>query len=82
MIKVTTKQLMLLTAIRDGNPDGTACSVADLMENLPYKANRDAIRHSLKILIDNGYVVPKGRENRDGKSFQVFNVTTKAGEII
>lgn len=82
MIKITNKQIMLLMTIRNGNPDGTACSVYDLMERLPYKANRDAIRHSIKILIDNGYVVSKGRENRDGKSVQLFNVTTKTSEIL
>lgn len=82
MIKFTNKQIQILTVIKKGNDDGTACSVYDLVDKVAYTCKRDAMRHSLKILIDDGYVEVKGLEVRSGKAIQTFIVTTKCSTVI
>jgi hypothetical protein len=82
MIKFTTKQVEILQVIKAGNPDGTACSVYDILKGITYECKRDAMLHSIRVLVDNGYVERKGLVNRDGKAVRIFNVTTKAMEIL
>lgn len=81
-IRWTTKQIQILNTIKQGNADGTDRSVYDIMEALPYTVARDAVLHSIKILVDNGYVERRDRVRRGSKSVRVFKVTTKAAEII
>jgi hypothetical protein len=81
-IRWTNKQIEILRTIKDGNEDGTPCSVYDIMGRLSYDVKRDACLHSIKILADNGYVERRERVIREGKSVRVFCVTTKASEVI
>jgi DNA-binding MarR family transcriptional regulator len=81
-IRFTNKQIEILRVIKEGNPDGTLCSVYDIQDRVSYEVKRDAMLHSLKILVDNGYVERRGREMRGTKSVRLFGVTTKAAEII
>lgn len=76
-MKLTTKQVLILTAIKCGNKDGEACTVYDIMEALPYEVKRDAVLHSVKILTSKGLVQRLGREKRDGHlPYQTFGLTT------
>jgi hypothetical protein len=38
--------------------------------------------HSIKILVDNGYIERQDSIIRDGRSVRTFRVTTKAAEVI
>lgn len=81
MIKFTSKQIEILSVIRTGTEDGP-CSVYDILERIPYPCKRDAMLHSIKILVDNGFVERLGRHKKAGRSVQVFGVTEKALEFI
>jgi len=81
-IRFTNKQIEILNAIRDGRADGTDCSVYDVQDKVSYEVKRDALLHSIKILIDSGYIERRDRVIRDGRSLRVFRVTTKALEYI
>ncbi len=77
MIRFTAKQLEILRLIKEKNPDGSNCSVYDVIDRLPYKGTRSAVAHSILILIKAGYVERSGREMRDGKCNQCFIVTAE-----
>jgi competence protein ComGC len=81
-IRFTNKQIEILNAIKKGRSDGTECSVYDVQDALSYEVKRDALLHSIKILVDTGYIERRDRVIRDGKSLRVFRVTTKATEVI
>lgn len=81
-IRWTNKQIEILTLIKKGRADGTECSIYDVQDNLSYEVKRDALLHSIKILVDSGYLERRDRVIRDGKSMRVFRVTTKAAEVV
>jgi hypothetical protein len=81
-IRWTSKQIEILNVIKKGRADGTECSVYDVMENLSYEVKRDALLHSIKVLVDAGYIERRDRVIRDNRSLRVFMITTKASEIV
>lgn len=81
-IRFTGKQMEILRVIKEGNEDGSLCSVYDLMDKLTYEVKRDALLHSIKILADAGYIERRNREKRGTRSIRVFCVTTKTAEIM
>mgnify|MGYP000663311360 CR=1 FL=1 len=82
MIRVTNKQIEILRSVKEGNEDGTLCSVYDIMGKLSYEVKRDACLHSIRILVDNGYIERRDKVLREGKAMRVFAITTKAAEIV
>jgi Fe2+ or Zn2+ uptake regulation protein len=81
-IRFTAKQIEILCIIKQGNKDGTPCSVYDILDNLTYECKRDAMLHSLKILVENGFVERRDLVIRKGKAVRVFNITTKASDYV
>lgn len=81
-IRWTSKQIEIMNLIKAGNKDGEDVSAYDLMETLSYEVKRDALLHSLKILVDNGYIERRDMVLRKGKRMRTFNLTTKAAEVI
>jgi DNA-binding MarR family transcriptional regulator len=81
-IRFTLKQIEILKVIQNANPDGTLCSVYDIMDNLSYEVRRDAVLHSIRILVEAGYVERRDRVKRGTRSIRVFCVTTKAAELL
>jgi hypothetical protein len=82
LIRYTMKQMEILNVIKKGRSDGTDCDVYDIVAGVSYDVKRDAMLHSVKILIDHGYIERKDRVMRDGRSVRTFRVTTKASELI
>lgn len=81
-IRFTSKQIDILRVIHAGNEDSSLCTVYEIIDKLSYEVKRDALLHSVKILVDAGYIDRSRREMRDGKSLRVFMVTSKAAEIL
>ena len=81
-IRFTAKQIEILYNIKRGNTDGTPCSVYDILEKVSYSCKRDAMLHSIKILVDKGFVERRDLVNRDGKAVRVFAVTTRALDYV
>jgi DNA-binding MarR family transcriptional regulator len=77
-IRFTGKQLEILMVIKQGNDDGTPCSVYDILEHISYECKRDAMLHSLKILVEKGFVERRDLVKRAGKTVRVFSITTRA----
>lgn len=83
IIRFTGKQLEILEAIKAGNEDGTFCSIYDILDKLSYKARRDAVRHSIKILIDAELVeTMRGPVRKIGRPNTLFKITSKGLELI
>lgn len=82
-MRITNKQITILNALKAGNKDGKPCTVYDLMEVLPVEYARDAILHTMKLLIEKGLVERLGREQRDGKlPNQTFGLTPAGNDLI
>lgn len=77
-IRFTNKQVAILTAIKDGCSDGTHMTVFDIIDFVFYDVKRDAMLHSLKILIDNGFVERCSKINSKGRRVRCFKITPKA----
>lgn len=83
MIRFTTKQIEILYTIKKGNKDGEPCTVYDLIELVSYDCKRDAMLHSMKILIDKGYVERLGRVNRGGAGPNMtFGLTSEGLKVV
>lgn len=81
-IRWTSKQIEILNIVKKGRTDGSECSVYDIQNSLSYEVKRDALLHSIKILVDNGFLERRDKVPRDGKQMRVFRITTKAAEVV
>lgn len=82
VIRFTTKQIEILDVIKRGNKDGTPSSVYDIIENISYDCKRDAMLHSIKILVEKGFVERRDLVVRNGKAVRVFTITTRALDYV
>lgn len=82
MIRFTNKQIEILRVINEGNDDGTLCSVYDILEKLTYECRRDNLLHSIRRLVEDGYVERKDRVMRGKRTHRTFVCTPKASEIL
>lgn len=82
MIRFTYKQLEILDVIKTGNPDRTHCTVYDILDRITYECKRDAMLHSIAILVKEGYIERKELVKMDGRAKRVFCVTTKALDVV
>ncbi len=81
-IRFTVKQLQIMKAIKDKRPDGDFCDVYDIMDSLPYTVKRDALLHSIRILVEAGYVQRLPNVKRGpARSVRPFTLT-KTGESV
>lgn len=81
-IRFTAKQIEIMDTIKRGNTDGSSCSAYDIIERLSYPCKRDALLHSLKILVEKGFVERRDLEVRAGKAVRIFKVTTRALDYV
>ena len=81
-IRWTNKQIDILRNIHAGNKDGGRCSVYDIMDQVSYECKRDAMLHSIRVLVKAGLVERSGTELRAGRQVRIFTVTTKALEYL
>ena len=81
-IRFTAKQIELLDIIKRGNPDKSPVSVYDILDRISYTAKRDAILHSIRILVENGFVERRDLVKREGKAVRVFVITTKGFAVV
>ena len=75
-MNLSTKQIVILTILKDAFEEGKNLTVYEIMEKIPHDTKRDALLHSIKILADKGLVERAGRELRTGKlPFQTFKLS-------
>lgn len=80
---LTTKQIEILNAIKEGNSDGTLRTVYDLQEALYWKPERTALLHVLRTLEQESFIERKEVMASDSnRKLKAFIVTTKAMEYI
>ena len=83
MIKFTPKQIEIMHTLKKGNKDGDPCTVYDLMELVSYECKRDAMLHSMKILIDKGYAERLGRVRRGASGTNMtFGLTSEGLKVV
>lgn len=82
-IRFTQKQLEILSAIKNLTTEGTPATAANIREELSYPCKRDALGHSLKILIDAGFLEKTGRVKVSLKHTSVtFGLTTEGATYL
>ncbi len=80
---ITTKQVEILNAIKEGNSDGSLRTVYDLQDALYWKPERTALLHVLRTLEQEGFIERKDIVSSDSnRKLKAFIVTTKALEYI
>lgn len=87
MKPLTTKQRHVMKVIVMGNLDATGSRVSNvdvyqLQSRLPYETTRESLMCSLAILKKQGWVVPGGKENRDGRMKQTLEPTAAAIRVV
>lgn len=74
-MKLTTKQIHLLTVIRDGNPDGRRADLDQILIRLPYETTKQSLQFSIRALIRKGLIQKEDAEKRRGKRRRVIGLT-------
>jgi hypothetical protein len=74
-IKFSVKQVEILKVIKAKRADGEYCDVYDIMDALSYKPKRDALLHSIRVLVEEGFVQRLPNVKRGPKTVRVFTVT-------
>lgn len=77
----TPKQLEIMRVIVDGNPDGSACDLDELLERLSYKPTKAALQFSIRALIGHGYMKKAGTENRRSRR-RIILAPTATGKTL
>lgn len=77
MKPLTTKQRHVVKVVVMGNLDAKGDRVSDvdvyqLQSRLPYETSRESLMCSLAILKKQGWIIPGGKENRDGRMKQTL----------
>lgn len=77
MKAMTTKQRHLMKIVVLGNLDATGARVSNVdytqvLERLPYETSRDSLMCSVRILVEQGWMIRGGKELRDGRMKQTL----------
>lgn len=82
-IRFTQKQLEILSAIKNLTDDKIPATSANIMSELSYVCKRDALGHSMKILLDAGFIEKTGRVKVSLKNTSVtFGLTTEGAAYL
>lgn len=81
-IKFSLKQLDILKVIKTKRDDGEFCDVYDIMAAVSYDVKRDALLHSIRVLVEAGFVQRLPTVRRDGRSVRVFTVTASGFALV
>lgn len=87
MKPLTTKQRHVMKIVVMGNLDATGSRVSNvdvyqLQDRLPYETSRESLMCSLAILKKQGWIVPGGKEIRDGRAKQTLEPTAVAIRVM
>lgn len=74
-MKLTPKQIHLLTIIRDKNPDGRPVDLDQILLRLPYETTKQSLQFSIRALINRGLIERAETEKRRGKRRRVITLS-------
>lgn len=81
-MNITDKQMMIMNAVMECNPDGSKLDLDQLIEKVPYNVTKEAIQFSIRYLIKKGLMIKLGREKRRGRSRIVYGATQEANHLL
>jgi hypothetical protein len=87
MKAMTTKQREIMKVVVRGNLDASGTRVSDvdvyqIMSRVPYESTRESMMCSLAILKKQGWIIPGGKEMRDGRMKQTLAPTAVAIRVV
>lgn len=87
MKPLTTKQRAIIKIVVMGNLDASGSRVSDvdvyqIQSRVPYETTRESLMCSLAILKKQGWIVPGGKECRDGRMKQTLQPTASAIRVV
>lgn len=78
-MRMTTKQVQLLTCLADKNPDGSNLDLDQLLERLAdicrWETSKASLQFSIRTLVTEGVVKKEPREKRRGRQRAVLSIT-------
>jgi len=74
---LTNKQREILALIIEGNEDGSAVDMDQLLERISYKPSKDALHFSIRYLSAKGMIEKSGLEKRRGRSRSTISPTAE-----
>lgn len=77
-MRFTSKQREILNALKKFE----YASVYEIIDEVGYEVNRDAMLHSIRVLIENGVVERYGRVKNPTGSYMNFKLTDKGESLI
>lgn len=87
MKALTTKQRHLLKLVVAGNINAAGARVSNIdytqvLTRLPYRTSRDSLMCSVRILVDQGWIIRGGKELRDGRMKQTLIPSATAVRLL
>lgn len=87
MKPLTTKQRALMKVIMQGNIDVHGnrigwCDYSQILERLPYRTSRESLMCSIRILVEQGWIIRGGKELRGGRARQTVEPSAMALRIL
>lgn len=78
-MRMTTKQIQLLTCLANKNPDGSNLDLDQLLDQLAdnhnWETTKASLQFSIRTLINEGVVKKEAREKRRGRLRAVLSIT-------
>jgi len=81
-LRVTKKQILLLTAIRRCGKYGEFPDIDQILHNLGYKTSKSSLQFSIRALVKNNWVTKQELELRRGQSRRVLSLTQEGYRIV
>ena len=85
-MRMTTKQVVLMTCLADKNPDGSCLDLDQLLNKLrdeyKWETTKPSIQFSIRSLVTEGVIVKKAREKRRNRQRAVLALTDLGMKVL
>lgn len=81
-MRLTAKQIELLSVIVRGNGPGQPCDIDEIVERVRYETTKQSLQFSIRALIKHGLIEKKDLEKRRGRSRRPIAATAAGMAIL
>lgn len=72
---MTMRMFLVIEEIKKRNPDGSLLDLDQLIERVDYRVTKQAIQHTLRIMIGKGVIEKAGLSKRRGRCRVTYQMT-------
>ncbi|UUZ75512.1 hypothetical protein LP414_27740 [Polaromonas sp. P1(28)-13] len=81
-MRLTVKQIELLTVIAKGNGPDDPCDLDQILDEIRYETTKQSLQFSIRALVAHGLIFRKGTESRRGRQRQVIEATSLGRAVV